>query len=356
MMTKDRRLKPFSKQELKVIGEKASVIPGRPSTAVFNTPISYRENSMDMFMDKRPAFMVTANDFSGLNPDFYKKYLARAHRNDSGKIDAFGVQWTFEPTAGGSISVAGNPRFEDANDWKDVIRMPDVNDWDWEADRANNPVDTNFAVEMTFVNGFWFERLISLMDFMNAAMALVDEDQTDALYELFEATTQLACDLVDKICEYWPATDGFMLHDDWGSQREPFFSDEIARKLFLPHMKKLVSHVHDKGRFCSIHSCGHVADRVPVFIEAGIDGWELQGNANDIHQLYRDYGDQIILQVTIPDFDQTDEKAAVEAARNYVDTFCKPGKPTILSARNCMSNKVFAEEVYEYSRKHYLNL
>ncbi len=356
MMTKHRSLKPFSKEELQIIGEKASVIPGRPSTAIFNTPISYRENVMNMYWDKKPSFVVTANDFTGLNPNFYKKNLARAHRNDNGKIDAFGVQWTFEPTAGGSISVGGNPRFEDANDWKDVIKMPDVNDWDWAADAEANPVDTKFAVEMTTVNGFWFERLISLMDFMNAAMALVDEDQTDALHELFEATTGLACDFVDKVCQYWPAVDGFMLHDDWGSQREPFFSDTIARELFLPHMKKLVSHVHDKGLFCSIHSCGHIEDRVPVFIDAGIDAWELQGNANNVPKLYEEYGDQIILQVTIPDFDHNDEKAAVQAARDYVDTYCKPGKPTILSARNCMTNKVFAEEVYEYSRKHYLSL
>ena len=356
MMTTSYKQKPFSKQELQVIGEKASVIPGRPATAVFNTPISYRENVMSMFVDKKPTFMVTGNDFSGLNPNFYKKHLARAYRAEGRKVDTFGVEWIFVPSAGGSITVEGNPRFEDVNDWKNCITLPDVNDWDWAADAAANPVDTNFAVECTFVNGFWFERLISLMDFVNAAVALVDEEQHDALSELFEALTALACDLVDKICEYWPSTDGFMIHDDWGSQRSPFFSDEIARKLFLPHMKKLVDHVHKKGRFCSIHSCGNIGDRIPVFLEAGIDGWELQANANDQIKLYEEFGDKITMQVTIPDFDQKDEKAAVEAARNYVDTFCKPGKPTILAGKNCMTNMVFAEEVYEYSRKHYLGL
>ncbi len=209
---------------------------------------------------------------------------------------------------------------------------------------------------MTSTNGFWFERLISLMDFMNAAMALVDEDQTDSLHELFEATTQLACDMVDKICEYWPCVDGFVIHDDWGRQRGPFFSDEIARNLFLPHMQKLVGHIHNKGRYCSMHSCGHIEARLPVLIDAGLDTWEMQANANDIFKLYEDYGDKIILQVTIPDFDPNDEKAAVQAARDYVNHFCEPGKPTILSGRNCMTNKVFAEEVYECSRKHYLSL
>ena len=82
----------------------------------------------------------------------------------------------------------------------------------------------------------------------------------------------------------------------------------------------------------------------------------MQANANDITQLYEDVGDKIALQVTIPAFDLNDEKAAVQAARDYVDTYCKPGKPTMLIARDALTNLVFAEEVYEYSRKHYLNL
>ena len=354
-MILDRKKKPFSEQERQVIGQKAAVIPGRPSSCIFNTPISYRQNALSLFWDKKPCFAVTGNDFSPLNSEFFQKKLYRANRKQPEMVDTFGVRWVFEPTAGGGISVGGNPRFTDVNDWKDAIQMPDVNDWDWAADAAANPVDTNFAVEMTMVNGFWFERLISLMDFMNAAMALVDDEQTDALHELFGAMTQLACDLVDKVCEYWPAADGFMLHDDWGSQKAPFFSEEVARELFLPYMKKLVGHIHNKGRFCGLHSCGHVEDRVNIFIEAGIDTWQMQANVNDIYKLYDTVGDQIVLQVTIPEFDLDDEKAAVQAARDYVDHFCQPGKPTMLLAGKGLGSRVFAEEVYTYSRKHYLN-
>ncbi len=357
MMTKNRIQKPFSEQERKVLGTKPGFFPGMAPSFIFNTPISYRENTMNAFMNKRPCFAVTNRDFSALNCGFFQKNLGRAGRADADtiKVDAFGVQWVFEPTAGGSISVAGRPRFEDVNDWKNAIKMPDVNDWDWAADAEANPVDTNFAVQMTPTNGFWFERLISLMDFMNAAMALCDDDQTDALHELFEATTQLGCDMIDKICEYWPSVDGFVLHDDWGSQRGPFFSDDVARNLFLPHMQKLVGHIHDKGRYCSLHSCGHIEDRLPVLIEAGLDTWEMQANANDINKVYEKYGDKILLQVTIPEFDPTDEKAAVKAARDYVDNFCRPGKPTMLVSRNGLGCQVFAEELYCYSRKHFLN-
>ena len=251
----DRKKKPFSKRELEIVGEKPALLPGRPASKIFDTPISYRENALSLFWDKRPCFAVTGNDFSGLTCGFYQKYLGRAGRAEGSKVDAFGVKWVFEPTAGGSISVAGNPRFTDVNDWKDVIKMPD--DWDWAADAAEHRVDTHFAVEMTAVNGFWFERLISLMDFMNAAMALVDDEQTDAIQELFEATTALACDIVDKICTYWPSVDGFIVHDDWGSPGVVFAP---YAKICQPHSRKgpLLRHplLRPCGRPCSrVYRC-----------------------------------------------------------------------------------------------------
>ena len=58
-------------------------------------------------------------------------------------------------------------------------------------------------------------------------------------------------------------------------------------------MKKLVGHIHDKGRYCGLHSCGHVEDRVPVFIDAGLDTWQMQANCNDVNKVYENYGDKI---------------------------------------------------------------
>ena len=317
-MSINPKKKPFSEQELIVMGEKKSHIPNRPSTPYFNSPISYRENALSLFTDKKPCFAVGGNDFEAITVGWYQKNLARASRINPIHIDAFGVKWIYEPTANGSISEAGHPKFEDVNDWKNAIKMPDIEDWDWEADAKEHAVtQTNFALEMTPVNGFYFERLISFMDFENAALALVDDEQEDAIHELFEATTELAIKYVDKVCQYWPSIDGFMFHDDWGTQLAPFFSDRAARELFLPHMKKLVDHVHSKGRYFGIHSCGHIEDRIPVFIEAGIDTWQMQANANpNIDKLYDEMGDKIVFQITVPEFDLSDDEAARNTARD----------------------------------------
>ena len=83
---------------------------------------------------------------------------------------------------------------------------------------------------------------------------------------------------------------------------------------------------------------------------------QANANAQDIDRLYDTLGDQIVFQITIPEFDLTDEKAAVAAARSYVDRYCQPGKPTMLIGRDALTCRAFAEEVYSYSRKHYLSL
>jgi hypothetical protein len=41
------------------------------------------------------------------------------------------------------------------------------------------------------------------MEVDNACIALIDEDQQDAVKALFECTTELYCYIVDKVCEIY---------------------------------------------------------------------------------------------------------------------------------------------------------
>lgn len=251
---KDIKRKPsFSERELIISDSKPAFLGMGPDIGLFTTPVSARENLNAHYFGKEPWFAASFNDTTGVASSDYNEKMSRPHGKDS--VDCFGVPWKWVEAVGGAITPGGNPVFEDANEWKDHIRMPDIDKWNWEEDAKNQP-DKRFSSVFTFINGFWFERLISLMDFENAAIAIIDPDQEAAVRELFEATTDLGIRLVDKICTYFPGTDGFCIHDDWGAQRSPFFSDEVARELFLPYMKEIVDHIHAKGRYCTIHSCG----------------------------------------------------------------------------------------------------
>ncbi|MCL2408504.1 MAG: methyltransferase [Oscillospiraceae bacterium] len=344
---------PFEKNELKA----TEMLPGMfnsPEMPLLTTPVTPKENVAALFYDKHPYWTPTRADSGMFVPPLYNNMLGRG--GPEGLTDTFGIAWEWVEDAGGSIVRPGAPLMSDVNEWKDKIILPDIDKWDWAAEAEANQFDTRRSMQMTFINGFWFERLISFMDFLPAAMALIDEDQKDAIKSMFEAMTDLAIKLVDKFCEYWPAIDGFNIHDDWGAQKAPFFSQETAYELFVPYLRALNDHIHSKGRYATLHSCGHNFTRVQCFIDARFDGWDPQA-MNDTHGLYEQVGDKIVISV-MPD--KYDPKIASEAdqrlyARSFVDRFCKPGKPSMVSYYYAgdMATPAFCEEIYEYSRKKY---
>jgi len=260
---------PFVESELKIVGE--TVGHRGQVHRVRNTPVTPRENYNSLYYEKKPFWIPIPGDNTDVPSEIYSNNLGRGGHCDS--TDIFGLDWIYVPDAGGSIVRPGSPMFEDANDWKDYITMPNIDEWDWESEAANYTPDIRFSTQFSFINGFWFERLISFMDFMNAAVALIDDEQKDAIREIFQATTDMACKLVDKFCELYPCIDNINVHDDWGAQKAPFFSQETAYELFVPYMKQLTDHIHSKGRIATLHSCGHNEDRVQCYIDGGFDQW-----------------------------------------------------------------------------------
>ena len=343
---------PFVESELIPVSVDAAR-PNMPEVRMYNTPVSARENYGALYYEKKPFWIPMFGESRMFSSELYSERLGRGRQKDT--VDVFGLHWEYVPSAGGSIVHPGNPILDDVNNWRKVITLPDVTKWDWAAEAEKIKIDTRYSAEMSFVNGFWFERLISFMDFMPAALALIDEDQTEAIKDLFQQTTDMACQLVDMFCEYWPALDMINVHDDWGAQKAPFFSEQVAYELFVPYMKQLTDHIHSKGRIATLHSCGHTEDRVQCYIDGGFDQWAPQ-TMNNIHELYKNYGDKMVFAVWPDkfDFENTTEEEQRAFARAFVDEFSQPGKPVTLSLNALrMTNTVFLEEVYKYSRQVY---
>ncbi|MCL1804134.1 MAG: methyltransferase [Eubacteriaceae bacterium] len=351
---------PFSPEEHKTAYEMPGMFGG-PPTKIRSYPVSMRENIQSMYYEKAPYWFPTSSETTMVVPDIYNINLGRGPMGaglEDGHItvDSFGLKWQWVQSAGGATVHPGEPYLENANEWKDKIKIPDIDSWDWAGAAEAHTPDMARALQTSLINGFWFERLISFMDFAPAAMALLDEDQEDAIKELFEALTDLACKVVDKFCEFYPYMDGINVHDDWGAQKNPFFSDDVARRLFLPYIKELTGHIHSKGRFATLHSCGHIDTRCNIFVEGGFDAWDPMP-MNDTRKLYQDWGDKIVISV-IPDrFDPetTSEDEQRQRARDYVDEFSVPGKPAMLGFYGAFAmTPAFLSEMYEYSRKKFL--
>lgn len=353
---------PFSKEELKVVGS----IPnpyGEVPIEKYNTPITDREAVKRLFA-RQPVWQIcgTGMEYHSFAPAVNPDNIARAFVADAtakgdekrkeGGPDMFGIIWEYLPTAGGSMVRPGNCFVNDANDLADSLHWPDIRRWEW---KSSATVNTNFLKEdlfniCWFLNG-WYERLISIMGFENAAIAMIDEDQKGAVKEFFEHLTDLYIEILECYLKYYPMIDGFYIHDDWGSQKETFFAPEVAAEMIVPYMRRVTDYLHSRSKACIIHSCGQNFKQVPNYIAAGWDAWRPQ-LMNDIEKIYELYGDKIIIAVPlcVPNAEKTSEEQR-EAAREYANKFCRKEKPSIFNLYSMKEmTPAFHEELYRQSR------
>jgi len=354
---------PFHEKELEVIGSYRNPF-GKFPIAQFNAPVNDRE-AVKLLYQGKPVHQIVGTGIEhftfcpSINPD----NIARAYVLDAttradkvgqaGGPDMFGIEWEYVPEVGGSMVRPGQPLVDDANDLMEKVQWPDIESWDWEGAAE---VNRNYFREDRFnlcwlMNG-WYERLISMMDFEDAAVALIDEDQKDAVKAFFDKLSDLYIDILDHYIKYFPMIDGFHIHDDWGSQKDTFFAPQVAAEMLVPYMRRVTDFLHSKGKYCDLHSCGMNFKQVPNYIDAGFDSWRPQ-SMNDIEKIYELYGDKIIIAVPPQafDVDNTTEEEQREFAREYAKKFCNPKKPSMFSMYGLgKMTPAYREELYKQSR------
>jgi hypothetical protein len=353
----------FDPLEMEVIKE-LPASPFMPALKIFNRPVSDRE-AVKGLMKKEAVWQVSNMvETRLLSPRIVPDNVARSFvieaapfdPNTGGGPDMFGMIWEYVPVAGGSMIRPGKPFIEDFNEWPEKIVWPDIETWDWKGSAEENASyldDEKFNV-FWFMTG-WYERLITFMEFENAVVAMIDEDQQEAIKAFFDRATDLYIQIFDKLLTHFPAIDGFCIHDDWGSQKETFFSPAVVADMIVPYMKRVTDFLHSKGKYCELHSCGQLMKQVPNIIAAGWDTWCPQA-MNDTQKIYDMYGDRILLGIMPDPFDPEalTEDQQREEAKKYAARFCDPRKPSFynFNALNLLT-PAFREELYRQSRINY---
>ena len=329
---------------------------------IYNRPISEKENFRAWFRGEktlwRPAggwYGCDMNVFRPrMNPDNVVAHcICDAERdyqyeNNVMRSSWYDLDWVYVPVAGGSTVMPGNPKIEDMKDWKELVKIPDLDELDWEgcAEKNREYLDTPLFNQLGILSGLW-ERLISLMDVSGAAIALVDEDQKEYVKEFFEAHTEMLIEYIRRMKEICDI-DGVLIHDDWGTQRAGFFSLDTAMEMLVPYLKKITDAVHDMGMYFELHSCGKTQDLVPAYIAAGVDQWNPQA-MNDLLMLAETYKDQPItfgMQEIDIQPDATEEEQA-EAATKWYDTY---KDYRVIPAFFRSATPVIRNTIYELSR------
>ena len=341
------------------------------STTVYkrlDTPITPYENMKLIFEGKTPCWLPGDAEMSRFSPRMMIENEVRAFVMDVdpkstlkfGGKDMFGIEWRYEPTVKGSMVVPGNPVLDDANRWEEVIKFPDISKWDWEGcAKKNAPYISNHSrmTTITIYTGF-YERLISFMDFDNAAIAMIDDEQQEAVQALFTKLADLYIDMIDHIVKYFN-TDVICLHDDLGSQRAPFFSLSTVREMIVPHIKRVADAVHRHGKYFNLHSCGKSDINAEAFNEMDIDMWYPQP-MNDIDMIFDKCYGKFVIGVPAPAIPKdADDDYIRNALRERMEHF-KDTPSYATSAGVIFVNEPgitrYQQLMYEESRKFYAEL
>ena len=347
----------FDPKELEVVGYKLLPYYAGPKTVKLNSPISPKENFFRALRKETPYWIPFNTDTQYFAPRIFPDNVVCGLVRDgeepltiadySGK-GWFDTEWVFVETVGGATTVPGKQQLLDVNEWK-TLRFPDPSSYDWERSAKVNEsfFERDLALKIDILCGYW-ERLMALMDVTDAAMAMIDEDSTDAVHQLFTALTDLYIETVDYCVEaYHP--DIIQWHDDWGTQRAPFFAVDTIREMLVPHFKRLVDHVHSKGIFFEFHCCGANEPNVPLMIEAGFDLWNGQ-DMNDKKKLAKLYSKDIMIGVPMP---MVSKEASDEEIKAAAREFFEEYKDLRVYISDYACDPRLVQELYRLGREYY---
>ena len=235
--------------------------------------------------------------------------------------DAWGVELIFVPEAGGPMHKPGSIFLEDVTKWEEKVTFPEYGaNWEEAAKlfmetkyNPDRPLRTNIGQGLT-------ERLVSLMGgYPQFLVALMVEPE--AVRAFFDKLADYTVEMVERMLELVPF-DMITYHDDWGTERNTFYSDQIMEDIIFEPTKRIIDACKSKGGTFEHHCCGNIERFVPYQIDLGVDFLQIQRRANDIPELKRKYGGQI-------GFCSFIERTGADYPQPTIDEFCALIRETV---------------------------
>ncbi len=97
------------------------------------------ERFPDFMLDINPVFSITGMD-------------ERSPNNENGK-DWYGCDWVLDPgTQACVLDVSKPPLFEEIEDWREIVKFPDLDAIDWEANAKADGVDNFDPDKLNYLN------------------------------------------------------------------------------------------------------------------------------------------------------------------------------------------------------------
>lgn len=293
-----------------------------------------RENMDLVWQHKQPLWvpMINTDAQMIITPEFNDRPLFM------NGVDDFGVQWELDPEHPELMTHVkpGCELFDDITEWKKHVTFPSCKDKNWEAAAMRTKAMWAKKDEIQgYVVGNMggFERICALMGHVNALMGMYDDEE--AFAEFIEAYADYRIEQMEYIKKYLDV-DFLMMHDDWGNQKNMFFSPEMWRKFFKEPERRMVKRCQELGMHYMHHSCGYIEPIIPDLVEIGVESWHGGSPVNDLKKIKAEYGDKLIfaggVDPQVTDTGRATEEEIRAEVRRVIDTLGKGGGLMISSA------------------------
>ena len=305
----------------------------------FDTPITPRENFRRSIGRKDPLWMpnaltdkitLDANDVSlhevrgmKMHTDFLKKA-----NEDYEFKDWFNTDWTWVCQAGGAMLTPGTQLVADITQWEKTVVFPDLSEWGFgekAAEFMKTAYDPDKALSYDMGRGMT-ERLVSIMGgYTDSMEALLLEPE--AVADFFTAYADFMIRVFDEIYALYPL-DIVTIHDDWGTERDTFFSEKVMEELVLEPTRRVIDHIKSHDVFVEWHTCGNVTRFFPYMYELRCDIAQVQRRAVDMPKMKEKFGDRIGFCTGVEGVDPANPPSPseyLEAVAKTVDIYAPGG-------------------------------
>lgn len=148
-------------------------------------------------------------------------------------------------------------------------------------------------------------------------------EHPEEMTALLNRLADIAIDSIERLAEV--GVHGIMSCDDWGLQDRPMLSPAVFEKFWKPVYHRVYHRAHELGLLTILHSCGHIADLLPHFIEAELDVIQMDQQENmGVDYLAERFGGKICFWCPV-DIQNTMVNGTVDdvraAARHLIDRF-----------------------------------
>jgi hypothetical protein len=282
--------------------------------------------------------------------------------------DLWGANFIIGPedTGYAGIPDPNNPIVRDITKWRDIIKLPEEPNLDWEQISKTELENIDRSqVALSCSLGFQpFEQIIAFTGFNDGLCYLYEEP--DEVKELLNFMCDWYVPIIEKLVNYY-SPDVVALQDDTCAKYAPFFSVDMYREFMKPIYAKLSAPATSRGIPIDFHNCGKADVFVGDMLDFGVKYWNPAQPENDFNMLKEKYGNDIVIcggwgaNLT----EESTEEECREAVREHLDRLAKGGGYICwggIMGINMMAppsegvmrvNNWISDEIYEYGSVFY---